>query len=70
MEFTIKTVNEPLFKQALQNMVDENGIQFPNAITINRDTSNGYTTYVLGVEFIHNLHKLNPKLIKKLQDIK
>jgi len=70
MKFTIKTINESRFKDALQKMVDENEIQFPTARTIHRDSSTGLSTYVLSDSFINNLNKLNPELIKTLEAIR
>jgi len=51
-----------ILREALQNVGDENEIQFPSAITINRDSSTGYITYNITDLSIHNL---NPRLLKR-----
>ena len=66
MDFTVRTKNEPQFRETLQEIVDENGLQYPNAITIHRDTGTGVSIYVLTDLFIN---RLSPDSLRRLKSI-
>ena len=68
MEFAVKTINESLFKETLNKIVEENNILSYSQMSTQRNGN--YSTLILEDVFIDRMKMANPNAINELLNIK